>query len=504
MNNHNIFIAKIPEPVWRISANLLLIGLWAWFFRPVFPYLRVIFTREEFRTNQILLVAIIFLIISQAKKGVFKPRFDQPAQIYLPAFVFILIGSFLFLINERFLDINTLSASMFALASYGLLGLWMHPSRWKQGLPAALLLIGVLPFGEHMQTFVGYPVRIFTAALVGEGLAALGVHSLGIDSILVFENGIAQVDLPCSGVKSLWTGGLFLIAITWIEQRSINLGWIFVALIFSLLLLVGNLVRVAVLVVVGQVMEWRLLAEMLHVPLGVLSFAAACVAAVWMLRFRRLDFNSLEGLPAMPPETSRTVWLVPALSILIIFMSLLYIPRPQTAAAQSSPEWQLPENLNLEAWPLSAKEQSWINEGGADLSTRWRFNWQGQTGSILLVSSTTWRAHHHPERCFQVFGLEVNESQTYLVSPDFSLRLLSLGKDRKRGLFSAVYWLQSADQATDDYAVRIWSDLDPQRKPWVQATILFDNAGSPLSDQSLELYNALRRSIQTILRGGTK
>jgi hypothetical protein len=102
-----------------------------------------------------------------------------------------------------------------------------------------------------------------------------------------------------------------------------------------------------------------------------------------------------------------------------------------------------------------------------------------------------------------VYGLEVNESQTYLAAEDFPLRLLTLGKDRQRDLLSAVYWLQSADRVTDDYAVRIWSDLTPERQRWVQITVLFDDTGNPISDDSLELYNMLRQSIQRSLQGGT-
>jgi exosortase O len=182
-----------------------------------------------------------------------------------------LSGSILYLICERFLDVNTLSATLFGLASYGLLGLWLWPLSWRQGLPAALLLIGALPFGEHMQTFVGYPLRIFTAALVRDGLAAAGVTSIGIDTILVFENGVSQVDLPCSGVKSLWTGMLFLLAATWLERRPLNLRWLLLALGFAVLLIIANLMRVGILAAVGPVAGWPLLAEMLHVPLSVCS-----------------------------------------------------------------------------------------------------------------------------------------------------------------------------------------------------------------------------------------
>ena len=54
------------------------------------------------------------------------------------------------------------------------------------------------------------------------------------------------------------------------------------------LLFTANLARVAILVVVGQVLGARLLAEMMHVPLGVLGFAGACAVSALLLR----------GLPA--------------------------------------------------------------------------------------------------------------------------------------------------------------------------------------------------------------
>jgi exosortase O len=260
----------------RLAMNAVILGLWLWLYRPVFDYLAIIFSREDFRTNQLVLLGVIILVAFQMRKGHLRPRLDARPQLYLPALTLVLGGSALYLVVERFLDINTLSASLFGLASYGLLGLWMQPRRWRQGLPAAVLLIGTLPFGEHMQTFVGYPMRIWTANIVRDGLARAGVASLGVDTILIFENGVSQVDLPCSGVKSLWTGLLFLVAATWIERRPLNLRWVLTALVLAGLLFVANLARVAVLVTVGQVAGWQLMARMLHVPLGVLGFCAAC------------------------------------------------------------------------------------------------------------------------------------------------------------------------------------------------------------------------------------
>jgi exosortase O len=144
-----------------------------------------------------------------------------------------------------------------------------------------------------------------------------------------------------------------------------------------------------------------------------------------------------------------------------------------------------------------------LAETGAESAQRWRFKWQGQTGSVLFVSSSTWRAHHRPERCFEVYGLSVDNSFAYLAEEDFPLRVLSLGQGRKDGLYSAAYWLQSAGTITEDYAARIWSDLSPQREDWILVTVLFDSAVDPVDPANIALYGLLRRSVSQVFEGGS-
>jgi len=495
---------------WR-AANLLtrvlngsLLALWLWLYRAVYPYLGVIFTRQEFRTNQIVLVGALFLIFSQVRKGQLRPHFNAAPQLYWPALALALGSSALYLVIEHFLDINTFSATLFGMASYGLLGLWMSPRVWRQGLPAALLLVGALPFGEHLQTFVGYPVRIFTAALVRDGLSIFGVHSVGVDTILVFENGITKVDLPCSGVKSLWTGGLFLLAATWIERRRINVRWFLVVAAFIFLLLAANLLRVAILVLVGQIAGWMLLAEMLHVPLGVLGFAGACAAAAIGLRFTAQAHSAAaSGAPA-PDEArlARPGWLAPVMAGILLVFGLLYSPLPQTVTAHALPVWEFPTDLQAVPWQLSPGEQEWLRDSEVESAERWRFSWRGLSGSMLFVTSTTWRAHHRPERCFEVYGLEQDNPYTHLVADDFPVRMLSLGTRAQPNLYSAAYWLQSASQTTDDYATRIWADIAPDRQPWVLVTILFDAPYDPRAGDAQALYLALKQVVHEHLMEG--
>jgi exosortase O len=473
-------------------VNLLVVAAWLWLFRPIFPYLALIFTRTDFRTNQIVLITVIVLLVLQWRNGLLPIRFRQPLHINRPGLILLFGSAVGFLVIERFWDVNTVSATFFALGSYGLLSFWMQPHEWRRGLPAALLLVGALPFGQHMQTFVGYPMRIVTAALVGDGLAAVGVGSVTVETILVLENGVSHIDLPCSGVQSLWTGGLFLLAATWIERKSITWRWIGIAILFVILLFVANLLRVAALVVAGSVLGLPLLAEMVHVPLGVLGFVAACGAALFLLRrsSSRNGEQPIDSAETQPSPTATTTRNALLLAIAFVILSLFYVERLQTGLQGTPQTWQF-AGVTTQPMPLNADEIAWLTKDGADSAERFSFSTDDLSGSILLISSRTWRAHHKPERCFEVYGLPLDNSQTHLVSTAFPLRVVSLGEGR----YTASYWFQSAETTTDDYATRIWADLQAQRENWVLVSIAFDGDVAVNSAEVTQFYKTVHDTV---------
>lgn len=482
----------------QLAQNVGVAGAWLWLFRPLAEYFGVIFTKEDFRTNQIALVAIVGLLLYRIWQSRGALQLDVAPRLHRLPLLLVVAGSLGYLVCSRLLDINTLESTLFGLATYGLVGLWLSPARWRAGLPAALLLIGVLPFAEHLQTFIGYPMRIVTAEIVRQGLAALGVGSIGVDTILIFENGVSQVDIPCSGVKSLWTGALFLIAATWIDRRPINLRWLWVALAFAGLLFVANLARVAGLVVVGEVLHWRPFAEMIHVPLGVLSFMAACLGALFLLK-------NVERTPASAPSANvpapQPRWLAPSLIVGALVLSMAYAPRPHTGLQQTAPTWRFAPLLHTQPRPLRADELDWLSRDGADSADRFNFSWRAATGdalagSMMLIPSHTWRAHHRPERCFEVVGLALNDSGTHLIAPDFPVRVVSLGGTDAQPQATAVYWFQSAQRVTDDYGTRMWADLAPKPQRWVLITMLFERDLDPGQPEATALLNAVRATVQ--------
>jgi exosortase O len=181
-------------------------------------------------------------------------------------------------------------------------------------------------------------------------------------------------------------------------------------------------------------------------------------------------------------------------------MIFAYAPRPQTGLQQASPAWDFPTALTTEAMPLKPDELQWLTREGAESADRRRFQWGDLRGSMILITSQTWRAHHRPERCFEVYGLSLDDSRTYLLENETPIRLVTLGDGDQRSLLSAAYWFQSADQVTDDYATRIWADLSPERERWVLVSVLFEGVVDPHDAEVQEFYLALQAGVAASLR----
>jgi exosortase O len=198
---------------------------------------------------------------------------------------------------------------------------------------------------------------------------------------------------------------------------------------------------------------------------------------------------------------TRPAWLSPALMIAIAALALAYAPRPHDGLTQPVPNFAFPAELITQAMPLDADQIRWFTLGGAESAVRLRFEWRGLTGSMILITSATWRAQHRPERCFEVYGLTPNDSHTHLIAPDFPVRIVSLTDRSRRGLLAATYWFQSAERTTDDYGTRMWADLAPTRERWILVTILFDRVLDSDATEVQALYLALRDSVARNLKG---
>ena len=93
-------------PFVRLAANALILLLWVILYRPVYPYLATIFTRQEFRTNQIALLAVVLLIAAQLRRRQLHISPADLPQLHLPGLALMLTASVAFIAAERWLGPN--------------------------------------------------------------------------------------------------------------------------------------------------------------------------------------------------------------------------------------------------------------------------------------------------------------------------------------------------------------------------------------------------------------
>lgn len=146
-----------------------------------------------------------------------------------------------------------------------------------------LLIMPVLP---TLQFFLGYPMRLVSAALTVPLLQLNGIAVTRSGVTLEWRGETILFDAPCSGVTMLWAGLLLLFVVTTIQHAS----WSELARATFLalrLLLAANVLRAASLFYL-ETGALPLDATRLHEAVGLAAYGAALLILVIMLqRLRR-------------------------------------------------------------------------------------------------------------------------------------------------------------------------------------------------------------------------
>lgn len=395
-------------------------------------------------------------------------------------------------------NIEQIAVVLFLLGSYGILGLFIERDRWRKGLPIAAIVAFIIPLSPPLGSgFGGLPLRVLTAHWVEQFLSVGQISAISSHDIIILENGIAEVDLPCSGIKSIWVGTLFFLGLTWIDKRVMNWRWMLVGASNIVLLFSANLLRVLVLVIVADVFKQPNFATLLHLPLGLFGFIIVC-GITWSLS-RFLPRNTFKKSPIVN-HTSTDVqnfflqkgMLASAIALAIIY-HVLPIQSPQLMQAIA-----LPESVDTALIELTPVEQRFFTSYPETIAEKHHFNFGDLSGSLLVVANTSWRSYHPPELCFIGNGLKVDRVEKKEFSTDVMARWLSL----QNGQLSATYWLQSKGQTTDDFYSRLWQQfLTANDRSWILVSILFDrqmDSNNPLLQEfTTEIYHSIEQSALT-------
>ncbi|GET40516.1 exosortase O [Microseira wollei] len=487
--------------------------------------------------NKGLLIAGGLLLLVQGVRYRQQFRFS-PVPVLRWSPLIVTIGAALLAHASRWLLILEQIPVVFALiGTYGLLGLFLEFTTWRKGLPIGVAIALFLPFGVQFSSGLGFPARILTAHIVEFILKAWNVTALSSEDIIVLDTGIAHIDLPCSGIRSLWTGTLFLLAATWLEGRQFGLRWLVVFVGNLAILAIANLARVLTLVLIAQVWNQPILAEILHVPLGLIAFIVAC-GFTWVLlrwvppqgvRERQQLTPSFPGSaspsfpgsasPSFPgsasPSFPGSAWerddRGSASPILLRFNSgrlsnlksfllaacilgLTLIPHPP-AISNSLPNLanlQWSSAIQTQPIELTLVEKDFFATHPGVVTQKQHFEFPGLTGSILFVSGPTLQAHHAPEMCLVGSGFRLDQ----IVQQQFAPRLFGRWLSLDDQTHSAVYWFQSPHQTTGDFLVRFWQQASRQESSWTLVSILFDKFHSPNDPVVQAFVTEVYRTLQ--------
>ena len=386
----------------------------------------------------------------------------------LPVLALLLIAVCALLSRASFHILQQVSASFALLGLYGFAPIFsrLTPALWRQGFILAGLAALAMPFALVPGTGAGFYLRLLTADISAALLAVIGHGSLGANDVLIFENGIAQVDIPCSGLKSLFTGTDFFLAASLILKRPISWRWIGVYGFFVFCLLSANIIRVTVLIFLSEILEWREFADQIHTALGLALFTINCLIAILLLR--RIPLKDLSGTPF---GRSKFGYGLPAAAVMLASIF---------AIGQTLPVWDdhiaAPNLSVMSDVDLTETERRFFAARGQTQARKWRFAQDGLSGSILVVKSRAANGLHAPEMCLMGNGLRIDS----MVSRSWDHWQVQKGKGAFRALslneenYSAVYWMQSRQMITDDFRKRLTQYALGRHNEWIMVTILFD------------------------------
>jgi exosortase O len=498
-----------PDPLALTGNGSTYILIAAWIYANI-PSLKWLFEslRQASPLNLsligLMVVVLLVQVVRSRRRGGFEIRDYLCATPVLRSHpLSLMVGSALSAIAlQWWVDIEQLTILLFLLGTYGLSGLFLAPSVWRKGLPLASIVACLISFSSQVGVGLGMPARILTAHAVEHLLSSWHIAAISSYDIIVLENGVAQVDVPCSGLKSLGTGTLFLLAATWMEGRKLGVRWLLVCVSNLFLVVCANIIRVLLLVVITYVLKQPLFAEILHIPLGLIGLACACGLSWMMLqtvpkqesgRLGEWGSDSASLSPASRPASLAAQAFLIAFVIALVPINQLY--HLQQEQPRSLASLHLPEQMVSESIPLSAAEHRFFDNYPSIVPEKRRFVSGDLSGSILMVANTTWRTYHPPELCLMGTGLKVDRMEKKSLTPAVQARWLSLGD----GKYSAAYWFQSPKQTTDDFLSRLWSDVSRRQKNWVLISVLFNHSLSPDSTEIRNFTTTLHDAIDQSL-----
>ncbi len=494
----------------RSFAWLLLLPVLVWCFSPGFVEMKTIYTSFWLRENAI--VAVIVVSIFSVVAFRFGRGADSKDSYWLIFFGFV-VSCLGLVLNNILGGFQIVPPILVYIALYSWIGMFLVPQFWRRSTFVLILLILTLPVLERVQKFVGFPIRVLTAQVVSVLLRLMGTGNVSQSTVILTENYATTIDLPCSGVKSLYFGLIFLVVSSFIQQVRLSLKSVLIAVTFFLLLIFFNIWRVFGLVYVYGVLRLSEAGDMIHLFLGIFGFVASCVF-LWFANeyfvqkkspaffsfFKLSSFSLLysKKLPSLHFNQllmlCSFVFVVTAIATKHVF-TIAY--HSEIIPDQEMINFSFPGST-LHVIPFSDKEQTLFFHKEVTFASKYSLVWQEEKQlSLLLVKSSSARVHHDPELCLQGLGYQLTEISAVSVD-DQSVNSLQIKTANSAHADSAqvYYWYTSRDQVIADYSQRVWSSMQHPDQDWVLVEVIVRESDHLTTEELQTLFRQLNDAVR--------
>lgn len=441
----------------------------------------------------VLLFLISLIVLWVATKGKYSFRKDNfvSRNIFLVFFGAILID----LVNVFYLKYQIISASVMIIGAYALLGMYIERQVWKRGFFIVGIIALSLPFAEHIQTFLGFPIRLFTAKVVSTMMSFIGLISVSDASVIITENNATSIDVPCSGIKSIYTGIIVLLTIFFLKRVKWSLRLLAVVIIYFLLLLIFNIWRVFSLVYIYDVLSFPAFGNAIHVGIGIIGFVASTLILWHLVDKYAIKVVEQNDLQVQKERSYKKLYFIVLLMIaLILDTSYIIFWAGKNQQIQSSSIVFSVPNLELQETPFNQQEEQFFVNRDIEFSKKYTGETKsGRAFSLLLISSKSWRDYHNPELCLQGVGYQIDDSEIIQLA-DLRIRKLSLngGKD------TVLYWFVSKNKSAVDYSERVWEGIKNPEQVWTLVEVGFQGPVDLKNSDIAELVEYLHASVQRL------
>lgn len=423
-------------------------------------------------------VALLVLALAIHKLRNKKPN-PLSKTMHPLAVVFCLVGlaGILFIRTQASIRIFGFSSALFLL--YGLLNPLMGDRTWKQGIFPFILLLMTLPFGRHFDVFVGYPLRMAMVSMVNTSLSPFFPDMESYQGILVMENRASFVDMDCSGLRGLWVSWLIFLTLSWLEGIGRKLSWFLAFLLFSTWILLGNFIRIFLLIMIHTVWDKPEFDSLIHQSISLFFLLSACYFAFIWLRRRKTE------VPVVSLEERKMSALMPLVLVSCMMVLVTFTPVSTTRKAEHQDLSSLIKGLEEAGWQEKALSPIEIQVFSREAVQSLKF--EKDSLEVIFVFDGDWNSQHKPELCYESAGIRLKEFSTHLLFPGLSIREILFENQKAR----AWYWFQQGDLCTSDFGEKVWTQVRGGNQKWTMISIL-NKSGNLPEPEIIDIYTRLK------------